>query len=130
MFIPFSERRRGALPYQRSVMHKQASDFQVLSECANGYIGVCACCREFNFVYKNLLLAFPEDEMFRFCRWLSESADNPANRLVLRHGRDRVYASPLSNFYLSFNAEELEEIEQMTAEAELLWQARRIARNL
>lgn len=50
-------------------MHQESS-LNILAECDNGYIGVCECCSEFNFVYKNILLAFRQDELIRFCDWL------------------------------------------------------------
>lgn len=107
-------------------MHEPSANFHILSECQHGYIGVCSCCRNFNFAYKNIVLSFTEDEMFRFCHWLIDSADNPDNCMPLHHGRDRIYTSPLSNLYLAFSLREIKEITRLAAEAELLLEARRL----
>ena len=106
-------------------MHEE-SDFQILAECEHGYIGMCTCCREFNLAYKNILLSFPEEDMFRFCSWLSEGRSNPCTQLPMRHGRNKVYATPMNNFYLAFDVEELNDIERLAAEARLILDARRI----
>jgi len=106
-------------------MH-QSSDFQVLAACEHGYIGECTCCRGFNFGYKNILLCFQEEEMIRFLDWLQEGRFRPEHYMPLPHQRDRVYSSPISNLYLSFDLTELEEIERLFTEVQLVLEARRI----
>jgi hypothetical protein len=107
-------------------MHQSSTSFQLLAECSNGYIGECACCREFNFAYKNILLAFQEEEMCRFLEWIVDFKFHPDTLQPLPHQRDRVYCSPLSNMFLAFNIQELEEIEQLFAQTRLMLEARKI----
>lgn len=107
-------------------MHNQDSPLNILSEGPNGYIGVCDCCHEFNFVYKNLLLAFREEELIRFCEWLIGYRYHRETFLPLPHGRTRVYKSPLSNLFIAFYDEELNEVEQLFNQARLLIEARSI----
>ncbi|MBT1700697.1 hypothetical protein KK083_27655 [Fulvivirgaceae bacterium PWU4] len=107
-------------------MHQNSTSFHLLAECANGYIGECTCCREFNFAYKNILLAFQEEEMCRFLEWLVDSRYHPDTFQPLPHQRDRVYCSPLSNMYLAFSLEELEEVEALFGQARLMLEARKI----
>jgi hypothetical protein len=108
-------------------MHqKQDSPLSILAECDNGYIGVCDCCLEYNFVYKNLLLAFSQDELVRFCEWLIQYRHHRETFLPLPHGRTRVYKSPLSNMFIAFHDEELDDVEQMFCQARLVIDARGI----
>ena len=76
--------------------------FHILVECDNGYIGVCGCCYEYNFVYKNILLIFSQDELTRFCAWLLQHRFHENTYLPLPHGRTRVFTSPLSNLLWLF----------------------------
>ncbi len=106
-------------------MHEQTSDFQILTDCANGYIGVCRCCQEFNFGYKTILITFQEEEMIQFFEWII-AGRTELNDSVLPHGRNRVYSSPYGNLYLAFNDEELDEIAKLYAEVQLMMETRRI----
>lgn len=105
-------------------MHKES--YQLLTECENGYVGVCTCCKEFNFGYKNVLLSFQEDALFRFFTWLIECRDKPEYHLDLPHGRGHVYQSPMHNLFLVYSTEELDEIETLFVEVQLVLQARNI----
>ena len=105
-------------------MHKEA--YQVLSECANGYVGICTSCKEFNFAYKNVLLTFEEDTLLEFFTWLIEGRDNPRHLVELPHGRCNVYQSPMCNLFLIYTREELNEIEQLFMEVQIMLQARSI----
>jgi hypothetical protein len=107
-------------------MHQSSSSFRILAECPNGYIGECACCREFNFAYKNILLAFQEEEMCRFLEWIVDLKFDPDTFQPLPHQRDRIYCSPLSNMFLAFDLRELEEIELLFAQTRLMLEARKI----
>lgn len=104
-------------------MHEQ-STFQILAESDNGYIGVCECCKEYNFVYRNILLIFSEDELLRFCKWILAYRYHNDTYLPLAHGRTRVYTSPLSNLFLSFHEHELDELDQLFSETKLIIDAR------
>src|SRR6187402_2283661 len=108
-------------------MHLQPdSRLCIMAECPNGYIGVCDCCHEYNFVYKNLLLAFRQDELVRFCEWLIEYRYHRETFLPLPHGRTRVFKSPLSNMFIAFHEEELDDVYEMFSQVRLLIEARNI----
>jgi hypothetical protein len=100
--------------------------YQVLTKCENGYIGICTCCKEFNFAYKNVLLTFQEESLFQFFNWLIECKDNPEYHLGLPHGRTHVYPSPMHNLFLVYTEEELVEIEQLFMEVRLVLEVRKI----
>ena len=104
-------------------MHEE-SPLNILAECDNGYIGICECCNEYNFVYKNVLLAFRQDELVRFGEWLIEYRYHNDTFLPLPHGRTRVYRSPLSNMFIAFFEHELDEVAQLFSQAHLIMEAR------
>lgn len=104
-------------------MHEE-STLNILASADNGYIGVCECCNEFNFVYKNVMLALQQEELVRFLDWLLTNRTHDETYLPLPHGRTRVYRSPLSNLFLTFDEQELDEITQMFAEIQLILEAR------
>lgn len=107
-------------------MRHKKSSFSILAETDNGYIGVCECCREFNFAYKNILLTFQEEEMYRFFDWVITKRNCPKHYMPLRHGRDRVYSSPNSNLFIAFHDKEVDEIEQMYNEVKIVLEAQRV----
>ncbi len=106
-------------------MHKESS-FRILTETENGYIGVCVCCQEFNFAYKNVLLTFQEEEMFRFFDWVIDGRNAAGHYMPLRHGRDKVFSSPDSNLFIVYNDNELDEIIDMYNEAKLMLEAQKV----
>ena len=106
-------------------MHQQ-SQLDILAETSNGYVSQCTCCHEFNLTYKNVLLVFDEDSMFRFFDWVIGYRNSLENYQPLPHGRNRLYSSPHSNLYLVFNDEEIDELEILFAEVQLVREARRI----
>ena len=106
-------------------MHKN-DRFKTLSEHEHGYIGMCLCCQEFNFAYKNVLIGFREDEMENFFEWIRANQFNPDHYTQLQHGRSRIFTSPHSNLYLVFTDEEIEEILEMYTETKLVLEAQRV----
>ena len=104
-------------------MHQKDS-FEILAQCDNGYIGVCTCCHEFNFVYKNVVLAFQQDELLRFGDWLIDYRHHNDTYLALPHGRTRVYRSPLTNLFIAFHDLELDEVSDLFAQVHLVLEAR------
>jgi hypothetical protein len=106
-------------------MH-ESPGFQILSECVDGYISECTCCHEFNFVYKNIVLCFEQEELYRFLHWLLDTRYDPDSYFPMPHRRNRVYRSPLTNLCLAFNQEELEDIETLFAETQLVLEAQRV----
>ena len=104
------------------MLHEEMN-FRLLAECEDGYIGVCTCCREFNFAYKNILLSFQAEEMHRFFDWLIASCKSMEHYLPLHHGRNRVLPSPYSNLFLAFNDHEIEVIKALYHQALVLLQA-------
>ena len=109
-------------------MHEQSS-MNIVAHTCNGYIGVCECCHEFNFVYKNILLTFQQDELVRFLDWLISYRADDQTYLPLPHGKTRVYKSPLSNLFLTFDDDELDELAQLFIDTELILEARRLIQN-
>lgn len=106
-------------------MHAQ-SQFKIISENTKGYIGVCDCCHQYNFVFNNLFIVFQEDELLNFLDWLHYNRFSKECHTMLHNGRSKLYASPHSNLFIAFNDEELDEIETMASEVKLLLDAKRI----
>lgn len=100
------------------------TQFKIFAECANGYVGVCECCREYNFAYKTVLITFQEDEMHSFFDWVTTNRNSPNHYMPMRHVRNRVFSSPSSNLFLTFSEGELEEINQFYHETLILEQAK------
>jgi hypothetical protein len=101
------------------------SPFRVLTDCRNGYIGVCTCCGDYNLAYKNVLLIFNEPQLFQFLDWLEENRSHPDFHVPLRHGRTHLYCGPVPHLFLAFNDRELDELNTMAIEVKLLLEARR-----
>lgn len=101
-------------------MINEAGNFQILAECNDGYIGVCRCCWEFNYVYKDVLLTFQEPEMCDFFNWLMECRKDGSMLMSLPHGERHVYRSPLYNLFLIYTEDELDEIEGLYAQVKLM----------
>lgn len=97
--------------------------FRILAECDDGYLGVCECCREYNFAYKTFLITFQEDEMHRFFDWVLTNRNSPHHYMPMHHGRNRVFSSPNSNLFLTFSDDELEAVAQLYHETVILQQA-------
>jgi hypothetical protein len=100
--------------------------FQILAECPDGYIGVCLCCREFNYSYKNILLTFQEGEMREFFDWLIACRKKGSLELPLPNGRKHVYRSPLYNLFMVYTEDELDEIERLYSEVRLMLETMQI----
>lgn len=96
------------------------NNFQILAECNDGYVGVCRCCWEFNFLFKNVLLTFQEPEMCDFFNWIIECRRNGSMMMPLPPGDRHVYRSPLYNFFIVYSEEELDEIEGLYAQVRLM----------
>src|SRR5688572_29989506 len=107
-----------------NMKHKE-SYFRILAESDNGYIGECECCHEFNFAFKTVLLTFQEEELHQFFAWLISSWHSPECYMPLRHGRNRVFASPHSNLFLTYNDQELDEITHLYNETVILLEAQK-----
>ena len=104
-------------------MHQQNA-FEIIAESTNGYIGSCTCCQEFNFVFKNVVLAFQQDELLRFGDWLIDYRYHNDTFLALPHGRTRVYRSPLTNLFIAFHDNELDEVSHLFSQVNLVLEAR------
>ncbi|MEI9917716.1 MAG: DUF6686 family protein [Bacteroidota bacterium] len=107
-------------------MHNENDTFQILAECDHGYIGVCRCCWEFNYTYKNILLTFQEPDMRDFFDWIIECRRNGSVLLPLPCGSRHVYKSPLYNMFLVHTDEELNEIEIMYNEVKVMLETMKI----
>jgi hypothetical protein len=107
-------------------MKHKKSNFRILTECDHGYIGICDCCREFNFAYKNTLLTFQEDEMCRFFDWVIANRNSPEHYMPMQHGRSKVFSSPNSNLFLVYHDDELDEILLMYSQTKLMIEAQKV----
>lgn len=109
-------------------MHNNIDDdgFHVLAECKEGYIGVCRCCWEFNYSYKNILLTFQETEMREFFDWLIGCRLCGGTQLPLPNGNKHVYKSPLYNMFIVHTDEELDEIEALYMDVKVMLEAIKI----
>jgi hypothetical protein len=101
-------------------------DFKILSENEHGYIGQCLDCREFNFAYKNLLITFSQEHLLLFSEWLIDNQNNPEFLMDFPHGKSRVYQSPVENLFLTFDKEELNELNELFQETQLMLELRKI----
>lgn len=98
----------------------ESNNFQMLAECKDGYIGVCRCCWEFNYAYKNVLLTFQETEMCEFFEWLMEARKKKFMEMPLPNGMRHVYQSPVYNLFLVYTEDELNEIEILYSQVKLM----------
>jgi hypothetical protein len=102
------------------------SSFRILAQCAEGYIGLCSCCGEFNYVYKNLLLVFQEEDMRQFFEWFIAARNGQGFNMTLENGRDHFFRGPIPNLFFAYSSEELDEIEKLYAETSLVLEARKL----
>ena len=105
---------------------REGDHFQILAECSEGYIGVCRCCWEFNYSYKNIFLTFQETEMCEFFNWLIEARKNKYMMIPLPHGERHVYQSPMYNMFLVYTEQELNEIEGLYMEVKVMLETLKI----
>ncbi|PWJ59930.1 hypothetical protein CLV98_101105 [Dyadobacter jejuensis] len=96
---------------------KHSNSLRILGQARQGYIGQCACCDHYNFVYGNALFIFTADGLRGFYNMLSESVQMYQLSEALPNGKDFVLPSPIPNFMLTFNHQEIEEIKDMFQEA-------------
>ena len=101
-------------------------NFNIIAECPRGYIGQCTGCKEYNFAFNNLLITFSEDHLVWFFDWVLQNRDNPDFHFLLANGQDRIYKSPLENLFITFNSNELEDMEILYGQLQIVWQARQI----
>ena len=104
----------------------EGDSFQILAECKDGYIGVCRCCWEFNYSYKNILLTFQEPEMHEFFEWIIACRMSGSIQLPLPNGNKHIYKSPLYNMFIVLTDQELDDIEALYAEVKLMLEAIKI----
>lgn len=102
------------------------SSLRILSQSKNGYIGQCSCCDHYNFVFGNVLFIFSEDGLNGFHSVLYDEQQFQTMETALPHGRNHLLPSPIPNFMLSFNDEEVEEIKNLFQETLLALEIDRI----
>jgi hypothetical protein len=102
------------------------SPFQILADCHDGYIGVCRCCGEFNYVYKNMLLTFQEEDMHQFFSWFLTARNTQEFNMALANGRDHFFCGPVPNLFFAYSENELDDIEKMYSQTKLVLEARKI----
>ncbi|MCF0057858.1 DUF6686 family protein [Dyadobacter sp. CY356] len=105
------------------------SSLRILSQSKNGYIGQCSCCDHYNFVFGNVLFIFSEDGLSGFHAMLYDKHQFQSLDTALPHGRNHLLRSPIPNFMLSFNDDEVEEIKNLLQETLLALEIDRIFSN-
>lgn len=96
------------------------STLRILSQSENGYIGQCNCCDHYNFAFGNLLFIFTEEGLNGFHGMLYEHDQAHTLGSSLPNGRRILFPSPIPNFMLSFNEEEMEEVKVLFQETFLV----------
>lgn len=102
------------------------NSLRILSHTLKGYIGQCNCCTHFNFAYGNVLFVFTEDGLRGFQSVLHDPYHIHRLGEELPHGKTHLLPSPIPNFMLSFDNEELEEIRGLFQEALLVLEVDKI----
>lgn len=96
-----------------------------LSECCDGFIGICECCSNVNLLYKNIAIKLKEEEFEYFRNYLNEL--NPDDFIIKsRHGRNVFMRTPVKNIVLCFSKYELKELTMLFNEATLMLTAYKI----
>jgi hypothetical protein len=93
---------------------------RILSHSEKGYIGQCNCCDHFNFAFGNVLFIFTEDGLRGFQSVLYEEHHFHQLAEPLPHGKTHMLPSPIPNFFVSFDSQELEQIKNLFQEALLV----------
>lgn len=96
------------------------NSLRILSQTENGYIGQCNCCDHFNFVFGSFLFIFTEDGLRGFHSVLYEQQHFHRLEEALPHGKTYLLPSPIPNFMLSFDDNELDQIKILFQEAFLV----------
>ena len=102
------------------------NSLRILSQSNNGYIGQCNCCDHYNFVFGNFLFIFTEDGLNGFHSVLYDQNQFHSLDAPLPNGKSTLLPSPIPNFMLSFNENEVEEIKGLFQETLLALEIDRI----
>ncbi|WP_420150770.1 DUF6686 family protein [Spirosoma sp.] len=91
---------------------------KTLSQNESGYVGYCAGCRSYNLAYKNSLFILAEAEFVSYQEVIT-------NRTAMRpffttHGKEWLLKTPMSNYFVLFSEDEINELIQLMNEATLL----------
>ena len=92
------------------------NSLRILSQSSNGYIGQCNCCDHYNFAFNNFIFIFSENGLNGFRSVLDDESQFHTLDKALANGKNVLLPSPIPNFMLSFNAEEMEEIKGLFQE--------------
>ena len=93
------------------------NSLRILSQSDRGYIGQCNCCDHYNFAFDNLLFIFSEDGLRGFQSVLYEEYHFHQLGEPLPNGKTCILPSPIPNFMISFNEEEIEQVKRLFQEA-------------
>ncbi len=99
---------------------------RILSQTDNGYIGQCSCCDHYNFVFGNLIFIFSADGLSGFQSVLYDQTQLQLLDTPLPNKKNYILPSPIPNFMLSFDGEEIEEIKNLFQECLLTLEIDRI----
>ncbi|TAG16843.1 MAG: hypothetical protein EAZ32_17665 [Cytophagia bacterium] len=102
--------------------------FKTLIEKPYGYVGVCETCKIYNIGYKNFLLCLNEYEF----EWFRNNLINGTmlTPFYTSHGKEFLHRTPMSNFYLTFSSDEVEELVAMLNEIVIVIEARKSLKNV
>ncbi|WP_044198983.1 DUF6686 family protein [Dyadobacter tibetensis] len=106
--------------------NRHTNSLRILGISSQGYIGQCACCDHYNFVYGNALFIFSYEGLRGFYQMLQESVSVYRLSEALPNGKDIVLPSPIPNFMLTFKESEIEDIKDMFQETFLTLEIDRI----
>lgn len=98
-----------------------------LIEWENGYIGYCPCCRTYNVAFMNSLFVLKTDEYAWFQQMLANKSCMAP--LYTTHGKEVMLRTPMSNYFVLFTYDELDELLEKMTEASPLIQAHAILNN-
>lgn len=102
------------------------NSLRILSQTAKGYIGQCNCCDHYNFVFGNLVFIFTADGLTNFQAMLYGQTHLKLLESPLLNQKRYILPSPIPNFMLSFDEEEIEEIKNLFQETLLTLEIDRI----
>jgi hypothetical protein len=102
------------------------NSLRILSQTEKGYIGQCNCCDHYNFVFGNFLFIFTEDGLNGFHSMLYEQQQLHHLDSPLPNRKNYLLQSPIPNFMLAFDENEVEEIKNLFQECLLALEIDRI----
>lgn len=99
--------------------------FDVISNSAFGCVVKCKCCDHLHLGFGNMVVAFSSEEFSRYARYITNI--HKKNYAELLISGEKIYLDTDSKkFVIALNPEELNELNQLLAEASLILEANKI----